>query len=219
MELSSSVRDQELLYNSLLNLGSFYGLDIWFDNGLFLKESQVFHNGWKKYNPRKSHIPRYGLSLTSVDGSLSGIPDLDSLREYNAENGTNHSEATIRTPTLALEGLSSIRQPISPFLPHLARSHLLRLDDGGYFPFHRDSQDIGAECFRLIALLHNCSPCGFCFVYDRQLIHLESGQLYFMNTKKEHALFSFSNNATLLVLNVLLNPASVKLVIQNLHSK
>ena len=35
-----------------------------------------------KYNPRKD-IDRWGLSLTSLDGEMSGIPDLDSLLEYN----------------------------------------------------------------------------------------------------------------------------------------
>ena len=31
-----------------------------------------------KYNPRKD-INRYGLSITSIDGGVTGVPDLDSL--------------------------------------------------------------------------------------------------------------------------------------------
>ena len=42
-----------------------------------------------RYNPRKE-IDRWGLSITSLDGGLSGTPDLDSLPNYNKENNTQY---------------------------------------------------------------------------------------------------------------------------------
>ena len=44
-----------------------------------------FSEHWKPYNPKK-HPGREGLSVTSLDGGFSGIPDLDSIREYCIEN-------------------------------------------------------------------------------------------------------------------------------------
>ena len=83
------------LYNCLVT----YGLQI---------ELSTKINGWEvmkwteenfdyvRYNRRKD-INRYGLSITSLDGGLTGIPDLDSLHEYNLENKTKHEERGSRS--------------------------------------------------------------------------------------------------------------------------
>ena len=51
----------------------------------FEKGLKLFDDKWVQYNPRKN-IPREGLSITSLDGGFSGIPDLDSLKEYNEQH-------------------------------------------------------------------------------------------------------------------------------------
>ena len=56
-----------------------------------------------RYNPRKP-IDRWGLSVTSLDGTMSGIPDLDSIREYNIENDTKYEEEDFNVPTLVKHG-------------------------------------------------------------------------------------------------------------------
>ena len=56
------------------------------------------HPGWVQYNPRKIN-KRQGLSVTSLDGGFSGVPDLDSLREYNLENGTQYNESNFKART------------------------------------------------------------------------------------------------------------------------
>ena len=55
-----------------------------------------------RYNPRKN-VDRWGLSITSADGGLTGRPDLDSLKEYNKEHGTNWLEDSFNVPTPVLE--------------------------------------------------------------------------------------------------------------------
>ena len=45
----------------------------------FKEGLKLFDDKWVQYNPRKN-IPRYGLSITSLDGGFSGVPDLDSLK-------------------------------------------------------------------------------------------------------------------------------------------
>ena len=78
-----------MLYNYLTVYGSMY------ETKHTLKNSRKFLSWTEenfeyiKYNPRKD-INRYGLSITSLDGGLSGRPDLDSLYEYNKENNTNY---------------------------------------------------------------------------------------------------------------------------------
>ena len=54
-----------------------------------------------RYNPRKD-VNRWGLSLTSLDGGTNGIPDLDSLYEYNIDHGTKYTERDFVTPTKAV---------------------------------------------------------------------------------------------------------------------
>lgn len=211
--------ERELLYGALINLGNIYPLNRVIEYGKLEEELEPFAANWVQYNPRKPKIARQGLSLTSLDGGLSGRPDLDSLYEYNRENGTEYDEASFVTPTRVLRECASLSEPLATFIPHLGRSHLIRLDEGGYFPFHRDSQGIGAATFRLIALLSNCGVGQLCFTHGDRRLFLEQGLLYFMNTKMEHALISFGPGAKILVLNVRISRESVDLVHQNLVSR
>ena len=209
----------EILYNALTSLGQFYALENCFDPGSTLEALKKHEADWKPYNPRKTNVLRQGLALTSLDGGLSGIPDLDSLKEYNAEHGTHYTESSFRRPTPVLLDHAAIRNPIEKFVPYLGRSHFLRLGEGGYFPFHRDSVHLNADTFRLIALLPGCESGQFCFLFDHQRIFMEVGQLYFLNTKVEHALFSFGKSALLMVLNVILSEESVRAVMGSLLSR
>ena len=60
-----------------------------------LKEVKDFE--FEQYNPRKD-IPRSGLSITSLDGTLNGI-DLDSIVEYNKENDVHYTDLDFNTVT------------------------------------------------------------------------------------------------------------------------
>ncbi len=95
------------------------------------------HPGWVQYNPRKS-INRKGLSVTSLDGGFSGIPDLDSLREYNILNNTNYTELDFKNRTSIINHIPELNQLLDAFPDH-GRCHFLKLDQGGFFPPHRDN--------------------------------------------------------------------------------
>ena len=166
-----------------------------------------------RYNPRKD-INRWGLSLTSLHGGLDGIPDLDSLREYNKENNTGirESDFSVQTPVMEHPG---IKEMVAPWENDIFRSHVLKLGPGGFFPPHRDIYQQYPESFRLIAPLKNTSQ-GSYFILDEKILHWDVGSLYYINTAKSHTLF----NATMrpsywLVLNVGLNPKSVDNVLKN----
>ena len=68
------------LYNSLITYGQKFPTNLYMNPQEVMKDLEDFSEEWKPYNPRKK-IAREGLSVTSLDGGLSGIPDLDSIRE------------------------------------------------------------------------------------------------------------------------------------------
>lgn len=150
---------------------------------------------WRPYNPQK-HFNRFGVSLTSLDGSDSGTPDLDSLLEHNQQHGTNFKEADFRQPT------TWGKKIIGDFSERFdcGRSHILRLDQGGFFPYHRDSD---RETFRIIYTIQNCSPHEMSWVLERKVLELQDRRWYYVNTKIKHALFSFVDGVAFVVFNVI----------------
>ena len=69
-----------------------------FNSDKILEELKPFDNDWKRYNPKKPNN-RWGLSITSIDGGLSGIPDLTSLLDYELETGIVLKNEDLDTPT------------------------------------------------------------------------------------------------------------------------
>ena len=81
-------------FTRLLAMGDWLKLKR-FNSKKLYEELQEFANEWKTYNSLKPDNKRYGLSVTSLDGGLSGVPDLESLLEYNNKNGTSYTNADI----------------------------------------------------------------------------------------------------------------------------
>lgn len=204
-----------MLYNYLTVYGSMY------ETKHKLKNSHKFVSwteenfDYIKYNPRKD-INRYGLSITSLDGGLSGRPDLDSLYEYNKENNTNYNERdfTKFTPVYEYEDLKNC---IAPIEKDIFRSHILKLNPGGYFPPHRDFYGMDIDSFRIIIPLANMDPPSFTFVIEDKIQQWNMGSLYFVDTAKMHYLFNASFDPTyMIVFNVNLNKNTINFITQNM---
>lgn len=171
-----------------------------------------------RYNPRKD-IKRYGLSITSLDGGVSGIPDLDSLTEYNREHDTKYTEQDFKefTPVYDYQDLKNVLQPIKD---EIFRSHILKLESGGFFPPHRDFYGMNIDSFRLIIPLENCNPPSFNFIIDDKIQHWTNGVVYFVDTAKMHYLFNSSMSPSyMIVLNVNLTKDTVNFVTRNLKHR
>ena len=203
------MHERFLLMQSIASLGSFFELDASVRQAQFVEDIKKFGADWRPYNPRKNYS-RKGLSITSLDGGISGVPDLDSLREYNRENGTEYTEGDFVRPTPVFQALSSVRSLLDRFAPHLGRSHLIRFGSGGFFPPHRDEYGINASCFRILALCQRCERSDFVFMLGDRRLPLRAGGIYFIDTRLEHSVFSFVEDCTVMVLNVQLNEASYK---------
>lgn len=200
-----------LLYQSLLQYGDFFELNVHFEPAHANNEIINLEHLWRPYNQNKPDYKRFGMSLFSLDGSTSGEIDLNSVLEFNKLNGTNYDELSFRTPTEAWHKIPSISLPLANLEPLLGRSHLIRFNTGGFFPPHRDD----GTAFRLISFI-NTNYESLYLTLDKKVLPLTCGRLYFLNVKKEHSLISFVEGATILVLNVEVSENSVRWVQDNL---
>jgi len=161
------------------------------------------HPEWKQYNTYKQGYNRYGLSMTSLDGGYTGIPDLESLSEYWRDTGIMHRDSSFKTRTSLSYEIPEIDELFNFFGEELGRSHFLRLDKGGFFPPHRDHEwRLPNDTFRIVVPFYNFHSQHMTWVFDGKVIELREGVAYFMNTTKAHSLFSYVDNCTMLVLNV-----------------
>jgi len=172
---------------------------------------EKYDEHWKVYNPRDADNSRYGLSLTSLDGRFSGIPDLDSLSQYLKETGVEYLETDFNTETPLLKELKETTELFDNY--DLGRSHIIRLDKGGHFPPHRDLD----HTFRLICWLDCNPPEDMYFMLENKSINFQKGVFYFVNTIKYHSLFSFTNRNKFIVLNVKLDEKNVHQLLKDRH--
>lgn len=208
--------EQMYLKHKLLFLGDIVLLQ--FDHLLNLKEMRdkisLNKNHFKTYNPRKKGYSRYGLSLTSRDGGFSGVPDLDSLYEYNRLNSTQFDEPDFRRWTPLFKGCPSLLKIMEPFHNYIGRSHILRLDKGGFFPPHRDLSDTAFRLF--ISLCKDATE--YVFLLEKKVCFFQPGRVYFINTDLSHSLFSFVDESLFIVFNIDLCKEAVSAVYQSLSS-
>ena len=154
---------------------------------------------WVQYNPRKP-INRYGCSITSLNGNDSGIPDLDSLKEFNQLHQTSFDELSFTMPTAHSEPFKSFLNTFK-----CGRSHYLKLENGGFFPWHRDNDQ---KTFRIIYTISGCEQNDLVWLEDEKLLSLRDKRWYYINTKKKHCLLSFSQSV-FAVFNVVSNTSNI----------
>lgn len=202
-----------ILYSTLTRFGDYYPLDLNFGTKDII--SCLGHYDWVKYNPRRN-INREGLSITSLDGGMSGKPDLDSLYQYMVETGQELDEDDFTTKT---EIYKYFQKWLDPIEKHLGRTHIIRLNEGGYFPPHRDNVHSKISSFRLLIPINYNSSHNFFMLEDRK-IEFENGKMYFINTSKTHAVFNADPTPFYFVVcNVILSEDSVNDVLKYLPNQ
>lgn len=201
------------LQHTLLSLGHVVPLNLFVNYEEFMKVLSDYQKHFKAYNPKKKGYNRYGLSITSLDGGFSGVPDIDSLKEYNELHGKNFDEPDFRTKTPFFENCHSLNKAMAPFHDVMGRSHILRLDKGGFFPPHRDLSDTAFRLFISFQDNHN-----YCFILDGKKQVFEKNQVYFINTYLSHSLFSFVDDSLFAIFNIDWTPLAVQSVFSHLSS-
>ena len=138
--------------------------------------------------------------------------------EYNKLNNTNVTEVDINVKTSVANKIISLN-PLLDIFDTIGRSHFIKLNQGGFFPPHRDGKILEVTCFRILTMCHNCDPKQFVFLYENKKIDLEPGRPYYINTRKEHSVFSYVDNSVQCVLNIPLTKENVNAVINHLRAK
>lgn len=200
------------LYNSLIAYGQKFPTNLYIKPQEVIKGLEDFSEEWKPYNPRKK-IAREGLSVTSLDGGLSGIPDLDSIREYCIKNQVILGEHSFNQETPVA---NIVRTYLDPFKGHVGRSHFIRMGKGGHFPPHRDDRQASVNNMRLFVPIKDCNPPKTFFMLDREPLYFDHGRAYFINTCMEHTLFS-CYPSLFLVMNVAVNEQTVQTLLDNMQ--
>ena len=200
------------LYEILTRYGLYYKLNLSVDLNNFIDKIKLFENHWVQYNPRKN-IKRYGLSLTSLDGGMSGYPDLDSIKEYNELNNLELEEIDFKEKTIAWDLVSSC---LDIFDPDIGRTHVIKQPFGGMFPPHRDEYSREILSYRLFIPIKNCNPPNNYFILDERILHFDYGHVYFIDTCKEHTVFTTVGESMFVVVNMELSEKSVDTVLSNL---
>jgi len=172
-----------------------------------MQKLKQFNNDWAQYNPRKVPNNRHALSITNMDGKLGPGPDLDSLIQYNKEHGTTIGELDFVVPTPLYDIFAEL---FEPFKQWLVRCHIIQLRAGGFFPAHIDNYGAKISTFRLLIPLKNCNPPKGLFILEDKILYWDHGNIYFLNTCKQHIVFNpTQNNMTFVVLNTILNEESI----------
>ena len=165
-----------------------------------LEEIKPFENDWKPYNLRNPNN-RFGLSITSLDGGLSGIPDLDSLLQWNDIHETNITNHDIKTFTPVYENSPEVQRIIEPWKPWLGRCHFLKMNKGGYFPEHYDinKTEYGYDEIRFAGFVSKCDKQNFKFIYEDTVQNVRDGELWYFNANKRHTVFSTTDDVIMIV--------------------
>jgi uncharacterized protein YjhX (UPF0386 family) len=140
------------------------------------------------------------------------------LFEYNKKNNTTISEKDVNAKTEVARTVTAIH-PLLNMFDTIGRSHFIKLNQGGFFPPHRDGKILEVTCFRIIVLCQNCDVTQFKFICDNKVINLELGRPYFVNTRKDHSVFSFVDNSIQCVLNIPLTDSNYKSLVSHLWAK
>ena len=203
------------LYNNITAYGKVMPLHPCIDDVDDLVEWSEDEFEYVRYNPRKENN-RWGLSITSLDGGVTGVPDLDSLPEYNRETGKDLHETDFNVPTPVYE-YNSLKKLLDPIKDNICRTHILKLGPGGYFPPHRDYRRDVFNTFRLLVPLKYMNPPNCNFVVENRIINWEIGQMYFVDTAKLHYVFNgSSHNTYMIVINAILNTSTVSYVTKHM---
>lgn len=206
-----------LLLQQLFLYGDFIPLSFKVDLVSYEKEIGQFDKDWVVYNKHKGNTGRLGLSVTSLDGGLSGNPDLQSLYEFSKESGRSFSENDFNCPTSVYNNVKSLHPLLSHFQGGLGRCRIVKFSKGGFFPPHRD-QSIKYQVpdyIRVFVPLLNTGENSLYFIHENKKIFYEPGRAYLFNPLKTHSVFSFSDNVHTFAMSLVLNQLNIKNMIDS----
>jgi hypothetical protein len=213
--MTEEEKERAILWNSLTNLGSYVKLNLRI-NEYDVKDRLVqFDKNWCPYNQKKDIVNnRWGLPITSHSGDVMDNYHLNSFGYMKKYHDVEMKEENFNVPTEVYHAIPELAKLVDIFSPDIGRVHLLRVDQGGFFPPHRDFAGLAPEYFRLLCVFGNCSDFNYVHILDDRIFRPERNHLYFVNFQLNHSVFSFSNNLYALILTVKLNQRTHDLIVK-----
>jgi hypothetical protein len=212
--------ERALLWNSLCNLGDMVKLKLKVNGHELVQQLEQFEDNWCPYNAKKdTHNNRWGLPVTSHTGDVMDNYHLNSFGHMQRYHDVEMKEENFTTPTEVYNKIPQLASLVDAFAPDIGRVHLLRVDEGGFFPPHRDFPGVGPEYFRLLCTFGKAQPENYAHILDKQLIYPDPEYVHFINFQKEHSVFSYTNGLYSLILTVKLNQRTHDLIIKNSMSE
>lgn len=212
--------ERALIWNSLCNMGDVVKLKLNFNAGDVLYKLEQFKDNWCPYNVKKDKVNnRWGLPLTSHTGDVTDNYHLNSFGYMQKYHDTEMREENFTTPTAVYNALPEISNIVEMFRPDIGRVHFLRVDQGGFFPPHRDFTGPDPEYVRLLAVFGKCKPENYVHLLDGRTFYPEQGFLYFVNFQLDHSVFSFSDGLHALILTIKLNQRTHDLIVNQAVSE
>jgi hypothetical protein len=184
------------------------------------KDLLKFSENWCPYNEKKDvHNNRWGLPVTSHTGDVMDNYHLNSFGYMQKYHDVKMKEENFTTPTEVYHAVPQIKKLVDVFAPDIGRVHILKVNQGGYFPPHRDFAGVAPEYFRLSCVFGSCSDFNYVQTLHDQVFRPERNYLYFVNFQLNHSVFSFSDNLYNLILTVKLNRRTHDLIIKHSMSQ
>ena len=208
--------ERALIWNTLCNMGDTIKLKWKINEHEVLEQLEQFKDNWCPYNVKKdANNNRWGLPITSHSGDVMDNYHLNSIGYMQKYHDVEMKEENFTTPTEVYNKIPELAKLVDAFAPDIGRVHLLRVDQGGFFPPHRDFPGVGPEWMRLLLVFGKCKPENFVHMLDGKPMYPDPGYLYFVNFQKDHSVFSFSDGLYALILTCKVNDRVHDLIINN----
>ena len=192
--------ERALIWNTLCNMGDTIKLKWKINEHEVLEQLEQFKDNWCPYNVKKdANNNRWGLPITSHSGDVMDNYHLNSFGYMQKYHDVEMKEENFTTPTEVYNKIPELAKLVDAFAPDIGRVHLLRVDQGGFFPPHRDFPGVGPEWMRLLLVFGKCKPENFVHMLDGKPMYPDPGYLYFVNFQKDHSVFSFSDGLYALI--------------------
>ena len=208
--------ERALIWNTLCNMGDTIKLKWKINEHEVLEQLEQFKDNWCPYNVKiDANNNRWGLPISSHSGDVMDNYHLNSFGYMQKYHDVEMKEENFTTPTEVYNKIPELAKLVDAFAPDIGRVHLLRVDQGGFFPPHRDFPGVGPEWMRLLLVFGKCKPENFVHMLDGKPMYPDPGYLYFVNFQKDHSVFSFSDGLYALILTCKVNDRVHDLIINN----
>ncbi len=183
-------------------LSDFERLKFDIDYDEFKKQMKPYEDSWVPYLQREGLTnPRQGLCLFGLPGD--SCTDSLSLPEARIRTGNKKlHELDFNTPTQLYKDLTCLHELVGYWNP-LGRSMLVKTNEGGYFPPHKDHPLLNRSCFRVIAFIgHHVDHEAYEWEMNGRVWRIKQNASYYVDTRKTHRTHSWQNDSIHLIMNV-----------------